>query len=261
VVTARPGERLDGRTRASLAELAPVVAATVQMAATTGALSASRRRLAEARDEERRALRRELHDGLGPALAGINLGLQAARNMLDTSPTTAVELFDRISVELEGRIEEVRGLARGLLPPALGELGLEPALAELAERYAVTGLAVELRVEGDGLADLAPEVANAVYAIVSEAVRNVHRHAGASRCRVEVARDPDLVVVVADDGSGLAANASPGVGLASMRERAEGLGGSFRVGPAADAGASGASGAGDATQVEVRIPELALVAG
>jgi signal transduction histidine kinase len=65
------------------------------------------------------------------------------------------------------------------------------------------------------------------------------------------------VVVVADDGSGLPANASPGVGLASMRERAEGLGGSFRVGPAA----AGASGAGDATEVEVRIPELALVAG
>jgi signal transduction histidine kinase len=260
VVTARPGERLDGRTRASLDDLAPVVANTVQLAATTRALARSRRRLADARDEERRALRRELHDGLGPALAGVNLGLQAARNQLAKDPAVAAELLERISAELDGRIEEVRGLARGLLPPALGELGLEPALAELAERYAVAGLDVRLAVDADDMPHVPPDVANTVYAIVSEAVRNVHRHAGARHCEVRVGLDGGLVVSVTDDGAGVTPGAPQGIGLTSMRERAEGLGGTFTVSGNGDGDGDGRPSAG--TRVEVRVPRDALaVAG
>ena len=280
VVTARPGERLDAHSRTSLDELGPVVATAVELAVATRALGRSRRRLAAARDEERRALRRELHDGLGPALAGINLGLQAARNQLATDPALAAELLDRISAELDGRVEEVRGLARGLLPPALGELGLEPALAGLAERYAVTGLDVRLALAADALAEVPPDVADNVYAIVSEAVRNVHRHAGATSCEVRIALDAPaarepapasagpggdvagagvavadpptgLVVSVTDDGSGVGTGAALGVGLVSMRERAEGLGGTLAVTPSAGGG----------TRVEVKVPRAALAAG
>ncbi len=230
VVTARPGERLDGRTEGSLAELAPVVAATVHLAMTSRALRQSQARIAAARDEERRTLRRELHDGLGPALAGIGLGLQASRNLLAANQQAAAELLDRMVVELDQRVEEVRGLARGLLPPALGELGLQPALEQLRERYAVGGLAIELAV--DDLPPLSPELAGAVFGIVSEAVRNVHRHAGTDRCTVRLAAagtEGELLVEIGDTGAGIAHGAAAGVGLQSMRERAEGVGGRLTV--------------------------------
>lgn len=175
-VAPRPNERLDGRSLATVEELAPVIAATVALASTTGELRRSRARLAEARDEERRTLRRELHDGLGPALAGIGLGLQAARNTIERDPAATAALLDRLAIELDARVEEVRGLARGLLPPALEELGLAPALVDLAERQQAAGLQVDVTV--DGLGAVPPEVGSAVYAIAAEAVRNVQRHAG-----------------------------------------------------------------------------------
>ena len=242
VAAPRPNERLDGRTVTSLEELAPVVAATVALAATSEDLRVSRARLAEARDEERRVLRRELHDGLGPALAGIGLGLQASRNRLRQDPDGAAELLDALSRELDARVEEVRGLARGLLPPALEELGLAPALLELAERHQATGLVVEVDV-----ADLPPvpaEIGSAVYGIVAEAVRNVHRHARASRCHIVATFDGCLCVSVTDDGTGIPAEARPGIGTRSMRERAEGVGGTIAIMGVEPHG----------TQVDVRVP-------
>lgn len=229
-VAPRPNERLDGRSLATVEELAPVIAATVALASTTGELRRSRARLAEARDEERRTLRRELHDGLGPALAGIGLGLQAARNTIERDPAATAALLDRLAIELDARVEEVRGLARGLLPPALEELGLAPALVDLAERQQAAGLQVDVTV--DGLGAVPPEVGSAVYAIAAEAVRNVQRHAGASRCTIAArAAGGTLTVEVRDDGVGIAADAPPGVGTRSMRERAEGLGGTVAIGP------------------------------
>ena len=229
VATPRANERLDGRTVTSLEELAPVIAATVALAAATEEVRASRARLAGARDEERRVLRRELHDGLGPALAGIGLGLQAGRNLLAQDPAAAADLLDRLVVEVDARVEEVRGLARGLLPPALEELGLAPALLELAERHRSSGLVVEIEVED--LPAVAPEVASAVYGIVAEAVRNVHRHAEATRCRIVADHTDGLRVSVVDDGRGIPSDARAGVGTRSMRERAEGIGGTVTVGP------------------------------
>lgn len=242
-VAPRPNERLDGRSLEVVEGLAPVIAATVALATTTEELRASRARLAEARDEERRVLRRELHDGLGPALAGIGLGFQAGRNLLRHDPEAAAALVDRLAAELDARVSEVRDLARGLLPPALEELGLAPALEELAERHATTGLVVDVATEGLGA--VAPEVGSAVYAIVAEAVRNVHRHAQASRCTITVrTADDELVATVVDDGVGVPPDAVPGVGTRSMRERAEGLGGTTQITPATPTG----------TAVVVRVP-------
>jgi len=224
----RPNERLDGRSLSMLEELTPVIAATVALATTTEELRRSRARLAEARDEERRVLRRELHDGLGPALAGIGLGLQAGRNLLERDPAAAAGLLEQLAGELDARVEEVRGLARGLLPPALEELGLAPALVDLAERHSATGLTVEVDV--DELGAVPPEVGSAVYGIVSEAVRNVHRHAEATRCTITARASGDsLTVSVVDDGVGISPDAVPGVGTRSMRERAEGVGGSATI--------------------------------
>ncbi|MGB2567926.1 ATP-binding protein [Micromonospora citrea] len=242
VAWARAGERLDGRTRAALVDLVPLVSSAADLAATGRALAGSRARLAEARDEERRTLRRDLHDGLGPTLAGVSLGLQAACNLLAVDPAAAGRLLDRLREETDQGVEQVRDLARALLPPVLGERGLAPALHDLARRYDGSGLAV--RVEAAPL-PLPEPVATAVYGIVAEAVRNAHRHSGSTLCRVEVARDGDgLTVRVTDAGRGVPPDAPAGVGMLSMRERAEGIGGQCRVEPADGGG----------TRVTVRVP-------
>ena len=238
----RRGERLDRGTVESVERFAPVVAATVQLVAHTRALSESRARIAEARDEERRQLRRELHDGFGPALAGIGLGLQAVRRSVDDP--SAHDLLDRLAAEIEERVEEVRTLARGLLPPVLEELGLVPAIAELADRHRLNeGLAVDLEVD-DGFVAVDPDLRGAFYGIVAEAMRNVVRHARATRCSISLRRRGSMLeVVVRDDGIGLGTTTVAGVGLRSMRERAEAVGATLSL----DEGAPG-------TVVTVRVP-------
>ena len=219
----RPGERLDGQTERALAALVPTVAVAARLASTAEALAESRARIAGARDEERRALRRELHDGLGPALAGVGYGLLAARNLLTSDPDAAGALLDQMSGELEARIEDVRTLARELVPPVLIEDGLPAALDELAERYRLGGLDVELSI-GD-LPALPVPIATALYGIAVEAVRNVVRHSGATTCRLSLGFEADgaLMLTVTDDGIGIQSDVESGVGLQSMRERAEAI--------------------------------------
>ncbi len=231
-VEPRPGERLDARTLELLDGLAPLVAATVQLSETTSALSDSRRRLAVARDSDRRRLRRELHDGLGPALAGTALALRAGGNLIESDPAKVTVLVDSSASELDRLVEQVRAMARGLLPPTLDEDGLVPALRELAAVHSASGIDVALDASVEPV--LFAEDATAVYAVVSEAVRNVVRHSGATHCRIEVegrrrSGVDELVVRVVDDGVGLDAAAVPGVGLTSMREWAGELGGEVTV--------------------------------
>ncbi|MGW2396031.1 histidine kinase [Kitasatospora sp. NPDC001664] len=250
LVTSRPGERFDRRTRAALDEVAPVVATAVHLAAVTRALRESRGRLAAARDDERRVLRRELHDQLGPALAGIGLGVAAARNLLPEGAERADALLGALRLEVDARVEEVRQLARGLVPPVLTELGLVPALRELVMRYEADGLAVSVREQD--VPEVRPAVAGAVYAIVAEAVLNVARHAAARSCVVSLRGgvvEPRggglLTVSVEDDGLGIAAGARPGVGTQSLRERAEEIGGTVEWHP---------GGAGTGTRLVLSVP-------
>ena len=227
----RYGERIDGQTERTVTALIPLVAVAARLAATALALSESRTRLATARDEERRALRRELHDGLGPALAGVGYGLHAARNLLDTDPQAAGSLLDLLREELDARVADVRSLARELVPPVLLENGLPAALAELAERQRMTGLTVELEI-GD-LPPIGTDLATTLYGVAVEAVRNVVRHAEATACRISLtAPDPErLRLAITDDGIGIAPDAVVGVGTQSMRERADTLGAQLSVGP------------------------------
>jgi signal transduction histidine kinase len=228
VVSGRHGELLDRATLESLDDLTPVVATVVQLVARTRELTESRARIASARDEERRVLRRELHDGFGPGLAGVALGLRAAGNLLVTDPAAAGPLVRQMADEIDQRVEEVRTLARGLLPPILDELGLIPAIVELADRYRVLG-DLDVLVSADDVT-VDAEVRQAIYGIVAEAVRNVVRHADATTCHITVsARDDVLAVRVDDDGSGIPDVPTSGVGLVSMRERAEGIGATLTV--------------------------------
>ncbi len=113
IVSGRHGELLDRAKLDSLEDLTPVVATVVQLVARTRDLTESRARIASARDEERRTLRRELHDGFGPSLAGVALGLRAAANLLTVDPAAARPLVTQMADELDQRVEEVRTLRAG----------------------------------------------------------------------------------------------------------------------------------------------------
>lgn len=225
-VTAPPGERLDPRSHTALDQLQPVVAAGLALAAGARDLERARDAATSARLRERRAIRRELHDGLGPWLSGVRLGLQGAVNLLDSGQPAAVaaarEALGALHDEAERRVEDVRDLARSLLPPVLDEQGLGPALVDLADRLGRDGFAVT--VAGDDPGDLDPVVAAAAYAVLSEAARNAQRHSGAPGCRLTVLRRADAIEVrCEDDGRG--PGGTVGVGTRSMRERTEELGG------------------------------------
>jgi len=227
-VTARPGEALGGRTTRSLAELSPVVATGLAVTLSAWRLEVAQAELTRARLEERRLIRRELHDGLGPSLTGLRLGLQGARNLVTSDPDAAAEILGSLQAELDRRVDEVRDLSHSLLPPVLEQLGLQAALTELAGRHQEAGLQVELQCVR--IPSLPETVAAAAYAIVSEALTNVTRHSGARRATVRIDRDDQVLhVEVADDGEGLAADRTPGVGTSSMRERAEELGGELTL--------------------------------
>lgn len=222
--------------RIALAEVARHAGAAVYTARLTRDLRRSRDRLVQAREMERRRILHELHDGVGPTLAAIALGLDVSRRTVgDTTPTG--ELLGRLRDELQAAIVEIRRLAHGLRPPVLDRIGLIPAIREyagaLASRTAggdedENGVTIVLEVPSS-MPKLPAPVDVAAYRIICEALTNVTRHAAAKSCAVRLWVDDDLHVEVVDDGIGLPAVAGGGVGLSSMRERATELGGECLV--------------------------------
>ncbi|MFY9934395.1 MAG: sensor histidine kinase [Streptosporangiaceae bacterium] len=193
-------------------------------------LQRARERLVLAREEERRRLRRDLHDGIGPALAGLTLKTETARALLPPGSDCASRQLHDLSEEIRRTVVDVRRLVEGLRPPALDELGLADACAQAVERLtAGSGLAASVDACGD-LPALPAAVEVAAYRIVVEAVTNTARHARARHCRVSMTLIPaGLAIEVTDDGAGLAASGHHGHGLAIMRERAEELGGTVTI--------------------------------
>lgn len=156
-------------------------------------LQAARQQLTEARSRSGETIRRELHDGLGPSLAGVRLGLQGARNLVGTDTKAAVDLIDALLHELDHQVEGVRELSRGLLPPVLDELGLVAAIDELAGTHAHSGFRIE--VDADAPAGLSDSAAAAAYGITVEVVTNARRHSGADECTVRIRSTGDLLIV------------------------------------------------------------------
>ena len=182
-----PGEKLSHDDERLLGNLARQVAPAAHAVALRQALEDSRARLVTAREEERRRLRRDLHDGLGPAIAGLTLGLDAARTLADGQRELA-DLLTRLKAETRQVLADIRRIAYGLRPPALDLLGLDGALREeitLTERQA-PGLTVILSLPGPELPALPAAVEVAAYRIIIEAATNVTRHADARCCRVSV---------------------------------------------------------------------------
>lgn len=234
--------------RRLLEDVGSQVGTLVQAVSANRQLQLSRQRLVGAREEERRRFRRDLHDGLGPSLATLAMRLESAADLIHDDPDKAAELVARLSDQAREAIGEVRRLVEALRPPALDQLGLVSALrhraAEQGSGAGQVGVPWDVEADDD-LEPLPAAVEVAAYRIVVEAVTNVQRHSGAERCEVRLRRDHgELRVEVADTGSGLAPDRRPGVGLSSMRERAEELGGTFDVGPREGGG----------TVVRVRLP-------
>ncbi|HEX6127781.1 MAG TPA: histidine kinase [Candidatus Limnocylindria bacterium] len=222
--------------RELLTELARQAGAAAYAVRLTTDLQRSRQQLVSAREEERRRLRRELHDGLGPALAGSLMKLQAARSLAGSDPAAVGRLLDELAGQTRRTIDDVRRVAYDLRPPALDQLGLAEALAQEARRLAPASASFEVHAETE-LDGLPAAVEVAAYRIGLEALTNVVHHAAASRARIDLRLDGDaLLVEVRDDGRGMAPGGRPGIGLATMRERAEELGGALTVERAAEGG-------------------------
>ena len=204
-------------------------------------LRRSRERLVKAREEERRRLRRDLHDGLGPALAGLAFGLDAARNLLDREPAMAAGVLGELVGQAREAASDLKLIVRDLRPPALDELGLVGALRERVLRHGGPSYSFEV-APGDGLPPLPAAVEVACYRIAQEATTNAACHARARSCRARLSvegppREAEggagerrwLVLEVTDDGVGLPRRRRDGEGLSSMRERAAELGGECSV--------------------------------
>ena len=232
VGTRSRGERLSPDDEQLLADLARQAGPATHAVALRQALDESRVGLVTAREEERRRLRRDLHDGLGPTLAGLTLGLDTARARSAGQPELQ-ELLSRLKAETQRAVTDVRRIVYGLRPPTLDEFGLVGSLREeiVRLRHETPDLTVTLEAPDENLADLPAAVEVACYRIVTEALTNVTRHAHATRCSVRIHLNHGLDVSVDDDGVGLPEGWRTGVGIASMRERVTELGGTLTIEP------------------------------
>ena len=238
-----PGETFtpaDVRLFQELTHQVSLVAHTVRLTAdlqrSNEHLQAARSRLVTAREEERRRLRRDLHDGLGPTLAALALTANTVSDLIPTKPETAVELTNSLQNDIRATVGDIRRLAYELRPPTLDELGLIPAIRERAAQFSdaqqngagpATSARLLVQIESpENLPVLPAAVEVAAYRIVQEALTNVTRHAQARTCTVRFSLTDALEIEIADDGIGLSQEHQPGVGLLSMRERAAELGGS-----------------------------------
>ncbi|HVO71884.1 MAG TPA: GAF domain-containing sensor histidine kinase [Aggregatilineaceae bacterium] len=224
-----PGEQFsetDRRLLETIARQAGVAAYNVRL---TQDLQRSRERLVTTREEERRRLRRDLHDGLGPLLAAMSFKLDAVHNLAGRDPDSVKKMAAELKTQVQAVLGDIRRIAYGLRPPALDELGLVGALkAHIASYNQAQGLDVTLDAPEDP-PSLPAAVEVATYRIALEAITNVSRHARAKHCCVRLSLLGDLCLEVTDDGRGLPNTARAGVGLTSMRERAEELGGTCRA--------------------------------
>ena len=226
-----PNEAFSSTDLRLLDDLAPQVGAAVHAVRLTADLQRSREQLILAREEERRRLRRDLHDGLGPTLASLVQLLDTARVLIARDPDAAVALLDDLKGQVKATIADIRRLVYALRPPVLDELGLASAIGEHIGHYnQPNGLQVSIDAP-DHMPSLPAAVEVAAYHIALEAVTNVARHARAQTCHIRLLLADGLCLEITDDGDGLPADFHAGVGLTSMRERAAELGGECRIEP------------------------------
>jgi two-component system, NarL family, sensor kinase len=224
VAPRHPHTNLSNRDLTLLADLAQQLGVALYAIRASEQVQESRAALVTAREEERRRIRRDLHDGLGPTLASMKLQLAAASRLLEIEPGQAADLLDEVRACMDDTTADIRRLVYGLRPPLIDELGLIAALR--SHPAAQSGL--EVSVCPDTLPELPAAVEVALYRVASEAIHNAARHSGGRRCAVMITVTADEVsMLVSDDGRGLPEPLIAGVGVSAMRERAAELGGTL----------------------------------
>jgi signal transduction histidine kinase len=241
-----PGEAFtpaDMRLLDELARQAGLAAHAVRLATD---LQRARERLVLAREEERRRLRRDLHDGIGPTLASLSQRIDTACHLVSRDPDAAIVLLGNLKGQIKSTIGDIRRFVYALRPPVLDELGLFPAIREhVLQRSEANSLHISVEAPADvPLLPAAVEVA--AYRITLEALTNVERHAHAQHCLVhlELADERSLRLSIVDDGCGLPDEYHAGIGITSMRERVAELGGEFTL----------TAKPGGGTHVQVQLP-------
>jgi signal transduction histidine kinase len=226
VASRHSGTPLSNRDMSLLADLAHQLGVGVYAVRASQQVQASRAALVTAREEERRRIRRDLHDGLGPTLASIKLQLTAVQRLLEADPERASAMLDEVRGDMDRTTADIRRLVYGLRPPLIDEFGLIAALRNQPAAHA--GIDVDVRPAE--LPDLPAAVEVALYRIASESIHNAVRHSGGRRCEVSIVLATDTVrMTVGDDGRGLPEPLIEGVGMAAMRERAAELGGTVTM--------------------------------
>lgn len=231
-------DNLTPRDRELLSALVRQAGVAIHAAHLTYELQQSRERLVVAREEERRRLRRDLHDGIGPTLASLAQRIDTASYLVAEDPEGTTALLQEVKGQVRTTIADLRRVVENLRPPVLDEFGLVAAVRNhLIPAQAHRGLTIQC-IEGAPLTSLPAAIEVAAFRIVQEALSNVVRHAGAGRAaiRLQLERTDLLVVEVEDDGRGIPTEHRAGVGLRSMRERAEELGGTLVVRPRVSGG-------------------------
>jgi signal transduction histidine kinase len=217
---------LSNRDLRLLSDLAQQLGVALYAIRASEQVQASRAALVTAREEERRRIRRDLHDGLGPSLASMKLQLTAAARLLDAEPGRAADLLSEVRENMDETTADIRRLVYELRPPLIDELGLVTALRNHPSAH--SGLTIT--VEPDELPVLPAAVEVALYRIASESIHNAVRHSGGQRCAVTIEAAADEVHMrISDDGRGLPEPLVAGVGIAAMRERAAELGGTVEL--------------------------------
>jgi signal transduction histidine kinase len=191
-------------------------------------LQLSRQKIVTAREEERRRLRRDLHDGLGPTLAAQMFRVGAAQGLLQKNPEKTAKILDDLQNGIEGTLGTIRQLVYELRPPLLDQFGLIGSVNDFVSRL---DNRVEINLDLPAqLPALTAAVEVAAFRIMHTSLDNVTKHAKATRCDARLAvTNGNLTIDIIDNGIGISDDYKAGVGLTSMRERAEELGGTFAV--------------------------------
>ena len=234
-----PGELFSQADRQLLENIAHQAGPAAYAVQLTQDLRQSRVRLVTAREEERRRLRRNLHDGLGPILASQGLKMAAASQLLQEDPVKARLLLEELAAQNAATVAEIRRLVYELRPAALDDLGLVGAVRDYASGLKggaqdSSRLKVDVQAPAGGLPTLPAAIEVAVYWIATEGLTNIARHARARHAEVSFVLNAakhtrKLHLEIVDDGIGLPENHRSGIGLISMRERAEEVGGNLVV--------------------------------
>jgi signal transduction histidine kinase len=238
-VSSKQPEPLPRDTESRIADFAELVATAIANAEARTELAASRARVVVTADETRRRLERNLHDGAQQRLVSLALELRSAGTTAGSERGDLRLRLSRIGEGLNGVLEDLRELSRGLHPAILSEAGLRPALKSLARRSAVP-VQLDLHVE----ARLPESIEVAAYYVVSEGLANAVKHAKASVVKVDVgATEDNLRLSISDDGQG-GADPTRGSGLIGLKDRVEAQGGAISV----------ASPPGEGTRLQVSLP-------